>query len=102
MLNPQFLHVGVRRSFQGIDGRPPEGGTANAQKPQGRQQFILHAFGKGVELRIELGMEQDRPFHNWNIGRDGLRVKREREAARPNRLREKRRKKWWSRGESNP
>jgi hypothetical protein len=54
---PQFLHVGVRGAFQGIGERPSQGGAANAQKLQRRQQFVLHPFGKGVELRIELGVE---------------------------------------------
>jgi hypothetical protein len=58
-----FLHVGVTRTLQRVDGRPTEGRSDFREHTRRFEQVVLDPFLERSELRLELGMKQDDPRH---------------------------------------
>lgn len=64
----QFLHVGVFRSLQCVDGGASEGRPKLAQQQGMGEKLILQALGKGLKLAVEFVVEKYRPTHGVHYG----------------------------------
>jgi hypothetical protein len=60
---PEFLHVRVSRTFQGIDSRTTKIRPELPQQQRMGKQFVLEALFEGLELGVELALEQHLPSH---------------------------------------
>ncbi len=57
----QLLHVGVLRSFEGSDGRPPQARAEIPQQHRMGQQFVLQGFRQDREFGGKIVVEKDGP-----------------------------------------
>ena len=65
---PKFLHVGVLRSLQSVDGGVPEARPKLAEQQGMGEKLILQALGEGLKLAVELVVEEYRPAHGGHYG----------------------------------
>ena len=60
---PQFFHVGVSRTLEGVDSRPAQVGPELRQQMGMCQHFILQVFSQQAQLVVEVVVEDDGPAH---------------------------------------
>lgn len=65
---PQFLHIGVLRSLQGVDRGTPQARPELAQQQGMGEKLILQARGEGLKLAVEFVVEKYRPTHGVHYG----------------------------------
>ena len=70
-----LLHVGVPRPLEGIGSRAAQRRPERLEELRVREQFVLHFRRQGVELRIEVRMEDDFPSDAANMTPDTYAVK---------------------------
>ena len=70
-----FLHVGVPRPLEGVGSPAAQRRPERLEELRVREQFVLHFGRQGVELGIEVRMEDDFPGHAANMTPDTYAVK---------------------------
>lgn len=63
----KLLHVGVARPLEGVGSRTAERRPERLKELRLREQFVLHFGAQGVELQIEVWMEDDFLGHATNM-----------------------------------
>jgi hypothetical protein len=66
-VEPQLFHIPAPRPLQRVNARPPKLWPELLKKARQGQNFRPHILAEGVEFRLKLIADLNRPAHRYNM-----------------------------------